>query len=113
MMGISMQEFLLIALVALVFIGPRELPGMMRTIARGFGMAQRAAREFHAQLDRMVRESELADLQRDIEGQGSSGRRGRATGRQAVGPAAGQAPAAPRPPDGAPSGSAPPGAPGG
>jgi sec-independent protein translocase protein TatB len=70
MMGISMQEFLLIALVALVFIGPRELPGMMRTVARGFGMAQRAAREFHAQLDRMVRESELAELRRDMESAG-------------------------------------------
>jgi sec-independent protein translocase protein TatB len=70
MMGISMQEFLLIALVALVFIGPRELPGMMRTVARLFGMAQRAAREFHAQLDRMVRESELAELRRDMESAG-------------------------------------------
>jgi sec-independent protein translocase protein TatB len=69
-MVISMQEFLLIALVALVFIGPRELPGMMRTIARGFGMAQGPAREFHAQLDRMVRESDLADLHRDMESLG-------------------------------------------
>jgi Tat protein translocase TatB subunit len=75
MMGISLQEFLLIALVALVFIGPRELPGMMRTIARGFGMAQRTAREFHVQLDRMVRDSELADLRRDIEGAGKAASR--------------------------------------
>jgi sec-independent protein translocase protein TatB len=74
MMGISMKEFLLIALVALVFIGPRELPGMMRTIARGFGMAQRAAREFHAQLDRMVRESEFTDLHRDMESLGRAER---------------------------------------
>jgi sec-independent protein translocase protein TatB len=98
MMGISMQEFLLIALVALVFIGPRELPGMMRTIARGFGMAQRAAREFHVQLDRMVRESELADLHRDIEGLGQATPRA-ASGSPQAAPAAGvEDPGASRPP---------------
>jgi sec-independent protein translocase protein TatB len=93
MMGISMQEFLLIALVALVFIGPRELPGMMRTVARMFGMAQRAAREFHAQLDRMVRESELAELHRDMETSGRA--KTTAAGRPSKGPPATGAPMVP------------------
>jgi sec-independent protein translocase protein TatB len=67
MMGISMQEFLLIAIVTLVVVGPKELPRMMRTLARGFGMVQRAAGEFRRQMDQMVRDSELEALRRDIE----------------------------------------------
>jgi sec-independent protein translocase protein TatB len=67
MMGISMQEFLLIAIVTLIVVGPKELPRMMRTVARGFGMVQRAAGEFRRQMDQMVRDRELEALRRDME----------------------------------------------
>ncbi len=110
-MGVSMQEFLLIAMVALVVIGPRELPGMMRTIARGLGMAQRAAREFYAELDRMARDGEIADLRRDIEGQETSGWAGPVGGRQEDGSKPWHARSAPRAQ--ARAGSGPTGTPGG
>lgn len=64
MFGIDSGELLIIAVVALVVIGPKDLPRMMRGIGNFVGKARGMARHFRSGVDTMIRESELADLQK-------------------------------------------------
>ncbi|MBV9882035.1 MAG: twin-arginine translocase subunit TatB [Sphingomonadaceae bacterium] len=64
MFGIDTSEFLIIALVALVVIGPKDLPRVMRTIGQWVGRARGMANHFRAGVDNMIRESELADMEK-------------------------------------------------
>lgn len=63
MFDIAPSEFLLIALVALVFIGPKDLPKVMRVVGRWVGRARGAMRQFRDGFDQMVREAELKELE--------------------------------------------------
>jgi Tat protein translocase TatB subunit len=62
MLDIGWSEFLIIGLVALVVIGPRELPGALRTAGRYVARARSLARDFRDGLDDIARENDLSDL---------------------------------------------------
>jgi sec-independent protein translocase protein TatB len=64
MFGIDSGEILIIAVVALVVIGPKDLPRVMRTIGNFVGRARGMARHFRSGLDAMVREAELEDMEK-------------------------------------------------
>jgi sec-independent protein translocase protein TatB len=54
-------------LVALVVIGPKELPGVLRTLGQWTGKLRRMASEFQAQFQEAMREAEMADLKKQVE----------------------------------------------
>ena len=64
MFGIDSSELLVIAVVALVVIGPKDLPRVMRTIGEFTGRARGMARHFRSGIDNMIRETELADMEK-------------------------------------------------
>jgi sec-independent protein translocase protein TatB len=64
MFGIDANELLIIAVVALVVIGPKDLPRVMRTIGNFVGHARGMARHFRTGLDAMIRETELEDMEK-------------------------------------------------
>ena len=64
MFGIDSAELLIIAVVALVVIGPKDLPRVMRTIGQFIGRARGMARHFRSGIDTMIREAELEDMEK-------------------------------------------------
>ena len=64
MFGIDSGEILIIAVVALVVIGPKDLPRVMRTLGNFMGRARGMARHFRSGLDAMIREAELEDMEK-------------------------------------------------
>jgi len=66
MFDMSWSEILLIAVVAIIFIGPKELPVVLRTLGRLIAQARRLADEFRGHVDEMMRESELAELRQQV-----------------------------------------------
>src|SRR5436305_12220488 len=64
MFGIDSSELLVIFLVALVGIGPKDLPRVMRPVGHWVGRARGMASHFRAGVDNMIRESELADMEK-------------------------------------------------
>jgi sec-independent protein translocase protein TatB len=67
MFDFAWSELALIAVVALVVIGPKDLPRVLRTTGQWVRKARAIAREFQSSLDQMVREAELDDVKRDID----------------------------------------------
>lgn len=67
MFDIAWQEILVIGIVALIVVGPKELPTLLRTIGKYMGVIKRQAAEFRAQFDEAMRESELDQLRKDVE----------------------------------------------
>ncbi len=64
---LGFSEFLLIAIVALVVVGPRELPGMLRKIGGLVAKAKGMASDFQSAFDDIGREADLEDLRKEIE----------------------------------------------
>jgi sec-independent protein translocase protein TatB len=64
MFDVAPTELLLVAIVALVVIGPKDLPRVLRVVGQWVGKARGVARQFRAGLDEMIRESELADMEK-------------------------------------------------
>jgi sec-independent protein translocase protein TatB len=64
MFDIASSEFLLVMLVALVVIGPKDLPRVLSAVGKWVGKARGVAAQFRSGFDDMVRESELADLEK-------------------------------------------------
>jgi len=64
MFDVAPTELLLVGIVALVVIGPKDLPRAMRFVGYWVGRARGVARQFRAGFDAMVREAELAELQK-------------------------------------------------
>lgn len=62
MFGIDSAEFLIIALVALVVIGPKDLPKVMRAVGSFVARARGMARHFRSGIDAMMREAELKEM---------------------------------------------------
>ena len=62
MFGLSWSEILIIGVVALVVIGPNDLPRAMKTAARWMSAGRKLAREFQSHVDDLVREAELEEL---------------------------------------------------
>jgi sec-independent protein translocase protein TatB len=64
MFDIAPSEFLLVAFVALVVIGPKDLPKAMRVVGYWVGRARAVGRQFRAGFDEMVREAELEEMEK-------------------------------------------------
>jgi len=64
MFGVDTSELLLIAIVALLFIGPKDLPRAMRTVGRWVGKVRGMARHFNSGIEAMVREAELEEMEK-------------------------------------------------
>ena len=60
-------EYLVIAIVALVVVGPKDLPVMLRKVGQFVGKLRSMAAEFRASFDEMARQSELDELRREVE----------------------------------------------
>ncbi|MEM8986504.1 MAG: Sec-independent protein translocase protein TatB [Pseudomonadota bacterium] len=60
-------ELILLAALALVVVGPKDLPRLMRSIGQFMGKARALAREFQASFDQMAREAELKEMRAEIE----------------------------------------------
>jgi len=67
MFDIGWSEFVLIAVVALIAIGPKELPGVLRTVGQWMGKARKMAAEFQSQFQEAMREAEMADLKKSFD----------------------------------------------
>ena len=67
MFGIDSPELLVIAIVALVVIGPKELPNMLRSWGKWMAQMRGMASEFRGHVDEMVRQSELDDVKKQLE----------------------------------------------
>jgi sec-independent protein translocase protein TatB len=63
MFDIAPSEMLLVAVVAIVFIGPKDLPRVMRFVGQWVGKGRAMARHFRSAMDDMVREAELAEME--------------------------------------------------
>ena len=66
MFDIGWGELVVIAVVALVVIGPKDLPFVFRTIGQWTAKARGLAREFQNHVDDMIRESEVSDMKREF-----------------------------------------------
>jgi sec-independent protein translocase protein TatB len=64
MFDIGWSELLVIAVVALIVIGPKELPGVLRNVGHWMGKVRRMAGEFQSQFQEAMREAEMADLKK-------------------------------------------------
>jgi sec-independent protein translocase protein TatB len=67
MFDFSWSELLLIGIVALIFIGPKELPGVLRTLGQWMTKIRRMAGDFQNQFHDAMREAELADLKKEVD----------------------------------------------
>lgn len=67
MFDIGWDEMALVAVVALIIIGPKDLPGVLRTCGQWVRKARQLAGEFQRGVDDMVREAELHDLKNQVE----------------------------------------------
>lgn len=67
MFDITSSKLLLLGIIALLVVGPKELPGLLRTIGKYVGMIKRQAAEFRTQFDDAMRDSEIADLKKQVE----------------------------------------------
>ena len=67
MFDIGWSEMAVILMVALIVIGPKDLPRVARTIGKWTGKARGMAREFQRSLDDMAREAELQDVKAEID----------------------------------------------
>jgi sec-independent protein translocase protein TatB len=63
MFDIAPSELLVVALVAIVFIGPKDLPRAMRFVGQWVGKGRTMARHFRSAMDEMVREAEMAEME--------------------------------------------------
>jgi sec-independent protein translocase protein TatB len=64
MLDFNAPEFLVVAIVALLVIGPKDLPKAMRLVGHWVGKARGVARQFRTGFDNMVREAELAEMEK-------------------------------------------------
>jgi sec-independent protein translocase protein TatB len=61
---IASSELILVALVALLVIGPKDLPRVLRYVGNWVGKARKVAGQFRAGFDEMVRQSELEEMEK-------------------------------------------------
>jgi len=67
MFDIGWSELVVIAVVALIAIGPKELPGVLRMVGQWMGKARKMAAEFQGQFQEAMREAEMADLKKSFD----------------------------------------------
>lgn len=66
MFDIGWSELLIVGIVALVVVGPKDLPVLLRTVGKYVGMIRRQAGEFRAQFDEAMRDAELDKLKQEV-----------------------------------------------
>jgi sec-independent protein translocase protein TatB len=64
MLDIAPSELLAVAVIALLVIGPKDLPRVMRVVGQWVGKARGMARHFRSGFDNMIREAELEDMEK-------------------------------------------------
>ena len=62
MFGVDSSELLIVAIAALIFIGPKDLPRVMRVVGQWVGRARGMARHFTAGIENIIREAELEEM---------------------------------------------------
>lgn len=66
MLDIGWPELLLIGAVALIFIGPKDLPRVLKTMGQWVGQIRKLTREFRSAVDDMIREAELDEVTKTV-----------------------------------------------
>jgi sec-independent protein translocase protein TatB len=66
MLEVGWSELLVIAIILIVVVGPKDLPGMMRTFGKMMGRVRSMANEFRSQFDEAMREAELDDVRKGL-----------------------------------------------
>ncbi|QCI93319.1 Sec-independent protein translocase protein TatB [Novosphingobium sp. EMRT-2] len=64
MFDVAPSELLLVAIVAIVVIGPKDLPLALRTAGRWIGKIRRVSNHFRAGIETMIREAEMEEMER-------------------------------------------------
>ena len=67
MFDIAWSELLIIGVVALIVIGPKELPTVLRAVGQWMGKIRRMASEFQSQFQEAMREAEMADIKKQVD----------------------------------------------
>jgi sec-independent protein translocase protein TatB len=67
MFDLSWSHILVVMVVAIVVIGPKDLPRVLRAVGRWTGKVKRMAREFQDQFNEALREAELDTMQKEVE----------------------------------------------
>ncbi|MDP1907147.1 MAG: Sec-independent protein translocase protein TatB [Hyphomicrobium sp.] len=67
MFDITSSKLLILAVVALIVVGPKDLPILLRTLGKYLGVIRRHAAEFRGQFDEAMREAELDGLKKEFE----------------------------------------------
>lgn len=67
MLGMGWQEIFLVAVVAVIVVGPKELPRVLRTVSYWFRKLRDMAREFQSGVEDVIRDSELQELRKELE----------------------------------------------
>src|SRR5436305_2834531 len=67
MFDISWGKLVIIGVVALIFIGPKELPAVLRTLGQWMTKIRRMASEFQGEFQEAMREAEMADLKKQFD----------------------------------------------
>ena len=67
MFDVGWSELLVIGVVALIAIGPKELPAVLRTCGQWMGKIRRMAAEFQGQFQEAMREAEMADIKKQVD----------------------------------------------
>ena len=67
MFDIGWSELLVIGVVALIAIGPKELPAVLRSVGHWMGKIRRMAAEFQGQFQEAMREAEMADIKKQVD----------------------------------------------
>ncbi|MCW3798350.1 Sec-independent protein translocase protein TatB [Sphingomonas sp. BN140010] len=64
MFGVDSSELLIVAVLALIFIGPKELPATLRTVGQWVGRIRAHARHFTSGIENIMREAELEEMEK-------------------------------------------------
>ena len=67
MLDIGWTEIAIISLIALVVVGPKDLPGLVRTIGRWSGKARKYSRDFTRNFEEIAEQNELAEVRKELE----------------------------------------------
>lgn len=67
MFDFTSSKLLILGIIALIVVGPKDLPMLLRTIGKYVGLIRRQAADFRAQFDEAIRDSELQAIKKDVE----------------------------------------------